>query len=664
LMALILGYSRGLISPVLATDVYHHFFEPDYNLADRAEGVLDSVATLTTLRRRATVCLDMDSAIYEFAFCYCDRWTLSMNQRGLFLDLGLKSARFLKDPSWNNSSSSWSENSGSKIRMDQAKVSLWARDVFTFSTSVTLSYDEYDEDSSIQITIPAGSYLGSELADLIALEFTNNSGFSDVNYQGSYDWVTRRFSFAGQNPFKILASGTMHERIGFFSNTGFGIEHTGDCIATPDYNLEITAADQINVKSFSISGNNGLIQRNGSMDGYAQKYYSRGAAISGDFEIARFDSSSLVSRLTGRDPFCMKIEFTGEEIGASAATEKLVIFLPTVILSGDNNIPESGVLPVSASFRAEQVTRHDLESIYQDGYNQNYLQGKPIYGTGSETVYGYGVYRDQLYVGSTSGNLYKLSLDETAFSDITGSLSGNAGAFKVYNDVLYIGTSTGRIYSYDGTTLTFLVQPEGAVAVADFEIYEGYLYVIFANAEIYRTNTPTVVWANIHTGSGTGYRLFSYFGAIYALYNGDVYKSTDGTSFSLEHDFANTPSGMSICTHGNVLWIFSNNKVVYDATGSDITAASDLSLNVKHAFSFWGHLLYIQNAAGQDIYAIDIKTGQDYIIDDTLTATPQNKPVLYRRKLFTTGEQTLRFLSPCPEMLVRMENLISSNPLS
>lgn len=658
LLIFALGYSHLSASPVsFASGKYTHYMEPDYNINDRYMSYWDDATPAAKkIRRRATFCFSKGNSIWEFAQAYCRSWSFEMSPAGIVLNLSLIAKRLLIDPSWNNSTTSWTFPTGSKMRMDQAKVYLWPRDAFTISGSGTLLFDEYDGESSITVTIGAGTYLASELAEKIALEMNLNSNLTGANYQGAYDWQTQRFKFSGNLPFKIMASGTIAERLGFSEETEFGVDQIAPDKALFDEIAAVSASNQVNVQSLSLSYDNNLTVKQHRASGFNPNVFSQGEPqVSGTIQFSRYDNNSIFEKFNGREMFGLRIEFTGESLGDSRY-EKLTIDLPNVILNGKVPIKNAGVIKPEANFTAAKGTFIDFANQYaSDPFYYHFRIGPNI----GETVNSLGTYKNVLYAGSASGGIFRLTGNEASVEDL-GNGSVIPTAWIEYKGVLYMGDSTGKIYSCDdGETFTHIVTPQ-ASAVKDFVIFEDYIYVIFANAKVYRSNDPGTVWSDTHTGSGTGHRLFVAFGSVFAMYNGDVYSSSDGTTFSLYKDFGNTPSYMTSCIHGGVLWIFSDAKAAYDRTGSDITNIADLSITVKHAVSWGGWVILITDDA--TIYRLKIFTENVASITGSLGAT-QYKPLIFRNRLLLTGNTTILYLTLPEKILAYMENLDSANPL-
>lgn len=655
LLAAALGGSDEAKSPKsLGSGAYQHFFEPDWNLADRDVSLWESNSPSGKFRRRGTLGLERGGNLWILDGCFFEALKINTDAGGkAWIELDFVSRSKVLN-SADQSSVTWTFPTASPITFDALKVWVWGRDKFTLSGGKTITWSNATGSSSA--TLSNQTYYALELADEIAAKMTAQNIGSEL-YEAGYDHNTRRFWIACDAPFQITGSGTVNPIIGFAASASRKLRQESDFAAVPDdipYYSDST--DLINVSQFGFAHNNDMnwepfLDRNFPPAAIRSIPSKTGGAFVSPYYVVGGNNVTIYDYMREGEPFCMKAEFTGALIGGGYY-EKLTLLFPTVTFR--NNIPlTNGAIRPEVSFEAHLPGRLDMRNMAQSDYRFG-----SIYKGGAEVLISAGVYKNELIVGSDALKVYRIKDNEKTFEQI-GAPTSDPRCFKSWNGYLSVGCDDGEIYRWDGSSFT--LAHEFVSGVADLEFYEGKIYALLSNGDVY-SSSDGLSWSLSYDGSGTGYRLLAAFGKLYALITGDA-RQYDGSSWSLAYDFTGTPSQMSICQMGGAVYATSDTKIAKN-TGTGFANLGTLSVTPKHIEGFLGQVIILEAGTTKDIYYLNEAGAAAVVIDNTFNQTFQYRPVVIGNRLVipVTAAGLLRFFK-AREVLVSIINRTSTNPL-
>ncbi|MDZ7355750.1 MAG: hypothetical protein ONB55_21735 [candidate division KSB1 bacterium] len=655
LLAVALGGSDGAKSPIsLGSGAYQHFFEPDWNLADRDVSLWESNIPSGKFRRRGTLGLERGGNLWILDGCFFESLKINSNAGGkVWIELDFVSRSKVLN-SVDQSSATWTFPIASLISFDALKIWVWGRDKFTLSGGKTITWSNSTGSSSA--TLNNQTYYALELADEIAAKMTAQNIGSEL-YKAGYDHNTRRFWIASDTPFQITGSGTVNSIIGFSASASRKLRQESDFAAVPnDIPYYSDSTDLINVSQFSFVHNNDLVwdqflDRNFHPAAIKITPSKSGGIIISPYYVVGGNNVTIYDHMREGEPFCMKAEFTGALIGGGYY-EKLTLLFPTVTFR--NNIPlANGAIRPEVSFDVHLPGRLDMRNMAQSAYRFG-----SIYKGGAEVLISAGVYKDELIVGSDALKVYRIKDNEKTFEQI-GSPDSDPISFKSWNSYLSVGCFDGETYRWNGSSFT--AGTVLASGVIDLEFYEGKIYALLTNGDVY-SSIDGLSWSLSYDGSATGFRLLSAFGKLFALIAGDI-RQFDGSSWSLAYDFANTPSNMSICFMGGAVYATSDAKIAKN-TGTGFANLGTLGITPKHIEGYLGNIIILESGTTKDIYYLNEAGAAAVVIDNTFNQTFQYRPVIICNRLVipVTAAGLLRFFK-AREFLVSVINRTSTNPL-
>lgn len=655
LLAAALGGSHENVSPKsLGSGAYQHWFEPDWNLADRAVSVWESASPSgKKLRRRGTLCLWRGGNLWQLDGVMVTRFELKAESGGKgWMNFDFTGRGKTLNPA-GQSVANWTFPTASTIYFDGLKVYVWGRDKFTLSGSKTITWS--NAGGSASATLTDKTYYALELAEEIAAQMTAQNLLAEL-YSAGYDHAARRFWIASDTPFQITGSGTINPIIGFAASASRKLRQESDYAAAPDDIPYYAATDLLNITELNVTMRNDL-----SIEQMPEKNFppfavsGKPSSIGGSFKAPRYEvggyNVTIFDQMREGEPFCMKIEFTGALIGGGYY-EKLDMLFPTVIFR--SSVPVNpGIVSPQVSFTAHFPERLDLRNMGIPEYRFG-----TITKTGTDVFISVGVYKDELIVGSDALRVYRIKDNDATFEQI-GSPTSDPTCYKSWNGYLSIGCSDGEMYRWNGASFTLAY--EFVSGVADLEFYEGKIYALLGNGDVY-SSSDGLSWSLSYDGSATGFRLKAAFGKLYALIAGKV-RQYDGSSWSQAYDFANTPSNMSICLMGEAVYATSDAKIAKN-TGVGFSNLGTLGITPKHIEGFLGNVILLEAGATKDIYYLNERGVSAVAIDNTFNQTFQYKPVVFNNRLVIpiTATASLKYFK-AREALFSVINRTSTNPL-
>lgn len=679
LVACLLGQSHQDNSPVAkGGGAYVHYFEPDYDLADRAVNVFDQQSPSGTYRRRGTLQIDTNVSIQRFISVMVTAMQLNIQASKVSMIFSLITHRMdLID----DAAPSWSLPAGNKMYFQEADIRIRALNVYLPSDSDPLTINEGSGNINITVDESLVGYSGFSLARVVQ-DALNASGSLSGNYEVSFNADDYSFIVKSDVDFQIIDSGDdIGAMLGFFGDTANGRIHISNVASKPREGASsISSSNQVNVSNFTLNIQNSLqpvIDRNHNLN-ISQPFMAANFDVGGTFSIPRYGFGEFGELPAFHEfgetekPVQMLIKLTGETISGSRK-ETMTIYIPEAILS--NAATPFGNQAISQEF---QFVAKDpiLPNLQTMGISEYYL--RDFLDSGGDEINCAGIHTDGLYIGtfqilpSVSSEIFRL--DGNSWTSIGTVSSLIVNSFKTYKGSLYIGLGSGTVYVWDGSTLSLSTITLGTGDVTDMEVFDDELYAILstdgATGNLVHKFNGTSWSTSLTVANGEGFNLQHWNGDLYATIidgsnNGDLYEF-DGTSWDSGTLIAASATVMSMTTF--------KGDLIYSADGTYESKESyekpiDLGLGDIIHMTEWmeSFILFTDNGSNTTISQIP-RDGVVSLAGNTMIfpfgETFNQKPVIYKNRMFMPIEQSyMKYWEPPKKITISIENQTSTNPL-
>ncbi len=654
-----LGSSHKDLSPrSLGSGDYMHYAEPDFDVSDRAVSVFDKTAPAGTYIRRGTLAIEKTVSIWQYESVMINGFSFTSKKNRTEFVFDVLPRNLVFDGAENNTTSSWTLPAGGEVLWTDLIVYIRPRDIFILSgNTLTIT----DSGGTATLSLQSDTYTGGGLAREIQ-RAANASATLNGRYTVEYDYQSRRFHLKCDIDFivDITGTGSIADKIGFTTTTASLREHFSQKDALPSAFSAFSTSDQFNVTQISCNFSHNLnINADAESGLYITQPYGSRRSVRGAIDRARFTENDFFNAANMGDVYEMLWVYTGEMMGAT--NEKLSFYFPQVKFSPvSGGVRNAGVIPAKIQFTAQTPTDFcDVINFFDPDYHIRDFLAAP----NGFDILAVGTHKDGLYAGqkrdgSDVANL--LRLDGNSWTVVGSTNGADIKSLKYYNGKLYVGTTGGNILVWDGTTLAVSATGLGG-DIVDLESFNDKLYAIGSDGKVHEFDGST--WVLSFSSATQGWRLKSFGTNLYAVVletTGKIYRFT-GSSWILSKDSGVTASIMSIEVHRDILYFSSNNKIFDGRSG---WRESTASVNVRHLVSWLGNLFYIGDGASGDLYIFDVSTLTNQIIDSGFNQDAQGAPLIYQeRALIPVASASMKYLEPPKELMLKITNQISTNPL-
>lgn len=673
MLACLLGYSHQDASPVANGDgSYQHFFEPDYDIADRNFDYFDAASPSGTLKRRGTLAVDKNAHIWEWVSLMLSSMQFGFTKDGAAMSFGVLSPSFKLDPATNATSTSWTLPTGSPLEFHDLVIQMKPQNCFI----ITSSNDAIELTTSVDLTatIEHGVYSGDQLAERVqtginALAFPSGAG----DFLCTWDSGALKFTISNATVTFVVTVDELGSTMGFASGqSSANTQVAGDTASIQGYTA-FAASDQIQVSEGTISFAHALkVSSDKSSGTDIAQPYSRGHKANGQFKRPRYISGDEIF-LTGINreiEYSVRLSFTGNTI-AGSNDEEFIINLPAVkFTSMAASVVGQEVIRQEYGFQAITPEKLDLSNFFDANY---FIRDLPA---AAGTLYAVTNYNGRLvfaYFSAPNMRLYQLNEDGTYTQLAELTSSQQCLAMAQYEGNLYVGLSGGDIHVWDGSTLSASLTTAKAGNFTDFATYRGKLYAaLHEDGDIYQFDGST--WSVARNTTGEVFQLRTYRGNLYAIAEDGGGSPTvqihkyDGSSWStLANDLGVQSSGVwgALQVHDGYLYATADTTIERfdDTTWEALTANT---YNVRDMVSFQGNLLLFENANPGRISYYDFVNGGDTDLATSQgnLSADQSRPIIYKGRLIWVNKSSSpAYMAMVPDIYVKVQNEISANPL-